>query len=202
MSDKTSYQTLRSIDVSEHIEKKGQLSYLSWAWAVDQLQLVDPAATWEFEQPMTIPDGTVLVWVSVTVLGKRHRMPLPVMDNRNKSIKNPDAFAINTAYMRCLVKCIAVHGLGLYIYAGEDLPEEVKEEKKNKDEEEKKTKDENEDQRYVVILKGIQSAQTGAELDQWTEEATEFVNGGITEYRKAGLRSAISTAKKNFKEAA
>lgn len=194
MSDKTSYQTLRSIDVSEHIEKKGQLSYLSWAWAVDQLQLVDPAATWEFEQPMIIPDGTVLVWVSVTVLGKRHRMPLPVMDNRNKSIKNPDAFAINTAYMRCLVKCIAVHGLGLYIYAGEDLPEEVKEERQ--------TKDENEDQRYAVILKGIQSAQTDAELDEWTAEATEFAESGITEYRKAGLRNAIRAAKKNFKEAA
>lgn len=193
-SEKTIYETLRSIDVSGHIEKKGQLSYLSWAWAVDQLQLVDPAATWEFEQPMTIPDGTVLVWVSVTVLGKRHRMPLPVMDNRNKSIKNPDAFAINTAYMRCLVKCIAVHGLGLYIYAGEDVPEEVKEEQK--------TKAEQDEQRYRVILKGVESAHTGKELDDWIAEAADFANSGIADNLKNGLRSAIHAAKKNFKEAA
>ena len=123
------YKTLRAIDVSQHIEKKGQLSYLSWAWAVDQLQLVDPSASWEFEQPTPLHDGTMLVWVSVTVFGKTHRMPLPVMDNRNRAIAHPDAFAVNTAYMRCLTKAIAVHGLGLYIYAGEDLPEEVKEER-------------------------------------------------------------------------
>lgn len=193
-SEKTSYQTLRAIDVSEHIEKKGQLSYLSWAWAVDQLQLVDPTATWAFEPVQAIPDGTVLVWVSVTVLGKSHRMPLPVMDNRNKAIKNPDAFAINTAYMRCLVKCIAVHGLGLYIYAGEDLPEDVKEEQR--------TKAEQDEQRYRVILKGIESAHARKELDDWIAEAADFANSGAADNLKNGLRTAIHNAKQKFKEAA
>src|SRR6185437_1946882 len=55
--------------------------------------------------------------------GKSMTAQLPVMDHRNKAIANPDAFAVNTAMQRCLAKAIALHGLGLYIYAGEDLPE-------------------------------------------------------------------------------
>jgi hypothetical protein len=64
-----------------------------------------------------------MVCVSVMINGIRRSCVLPVMDNRNRAIQNPDAFAINTAIMRCLAKAIAMHGLGLYIYAGEDLPE-------------------------------------------------------------------------------
>lgn len=64
-----------------------------------------------------------MVWVSVTMGGRTRDCFLPVMDHRNKPITNPDAFQINTALMRCLTKCLALFGLGLYIYAGEDLPE-------------------------------------------------------------------------------
>lgn len=128
MNTKSKFEELRGIDVSAHIEKKNGLSYLSWAWAIDQLLLKDPSATWEFHEPTEV-GATFMVWVSVTAFGKTNKFPLPVMDHRNKAIPNPDAFQLNTAYMRCLAKCIATHGLGLYIYAGEDLPEEVKEER-------------------------------------------------------------------------
>lgn len=127
METKSPFERLRSIDVSTHIEKKNGLSYLSWAWAIDQLLKHDPLASWEFHEPTRMGD-TFMVWVSVTAFGKTNKFPLPVMDHRNKAINNPDAFQLNTAYMRCLAKCIATHGLGLYIYAGEDLPEAVREE--------------------------------------------------------------------------
>lgn len=128
---------LLKINVNEHTERKNGLTYLSWAWAWAEVLKLDPCAEFEnveFDQP----DGTVspciyvgketaLVKVITTIKGKKRACTLPVMDHRNKPIPQPDAFAINTAQMRCLVKSIALHGLGLYIYAGEDLPEEDKE---------------------------------------------------------------------------
>ncbi|MCE6410075.1 DUF1071 domain-containing protein [Acinetobacter baumannii] len=120
------FEQLAAISVSGHIEKKNGMSYLSWAWAVDKLMRIDPQANWSFRDPITFPDGSMMVHCDVTVFGKTMYMFLPVMDYRNKAIANPNAFDINKAMMRCLVKGIAVHGLGLYIYAGEDLPEEEK----------------------------------------------------------------------------
>jgi hypothetical protein len=73
---------------------------------------------------MVLPDTTAMVKVGVTISGHYKQCLLPVMDNRNKAIPGPDAFQVNTAIMRCLAKAIAMHGLGLYIYAGEDLPEQ------------------------------------------------------------------------------
>lgn len=117
------YSELRKINVNEHIEKKNGLSYLSWAWAVDTLLQNDPTATWFYGQPVTFGDS-VMVFCTVNAFGKSMTAQLPVMDYRNKAIPNPDAMAVNTAMQRCLAKAIALHGLGLYIYAGEDLPEE------------------------------------------------------------------------------
>ncbi len=116
------YLELRKIDVSEHIEKKNNLSYLSWAWAVDTLLQQDPNATWEYKEPAQFGE-TLMVFCSVTAFGKTMTAQLPVMDYRNKAIANPDAFSVNTAMQRCLAKAIALHGIGLYIYSGEDLPE-------------------------------------------------------------------------------
>jgi hypothetical protein len=77
---------------------------------------------------MTVPyqdiGGSCIVWVSVTIFGKTVKVQLPVLDYRNKCIPAPNAFDVNTSIMRCLTKGIAMHGLGLYIYAGEDLPME------------------------------------------------------------------------------
>lgn len=118
----TNYTKCRAIDVSSKIEKKNGLSYLSWAWAVDQLLLQDPSATWAYGEPVKFGE-TLMVFCTVTAFGKSMTAQLPVMDNRNKAIQNPDSFAVNTAMQRCLVKAIALHGIGLYIYAGEDLPD-------------------------------------------------------------------------------
>jgi len=117
------YAELRKIDVSSKIEKKNGLSYLSWAWACDQLLQQDPMATWSYGQPVLFGE-TVMVFCTVNAFGKSMTAQLPVMDYRNKAIPNPDAFAVNTAMLRCLAKAIALHGIGLYIYAGEDLPQD------------------------------------------------------------------------------
>jgi hypothetical protein len=127
MEAKNHFTELAAIDVSKYVEKKGNLSYLSWAWAVDQLLRRDPDAIWEYREfnglPfLTLPDGTAMVYCTVTAFGKARTEPLPVMNHKNQAIANPDAFAINTAMKRCLVKAIALHGLGLYVYAGDDVP--------------------------------------------------------------------------------
>lgn len=122
METTATYKVLREIDVNKYTEKKGQLTYLSWTWAVDQLLLQDPMAVWEFPEPRVYND-TMMVFCNVTALGKTMRMQLPVMDNRNAAIVNPDARKISDATMRCLAKCIACFGIGLYIFAGEDLPQ-------------------------------------------------------------------------------
>jgi hypothetical protein len=120
------YTDLAKIDVSEHIEKKGKFSYLSWAWAVDQLRRIHPTATWEvvrFEgMPYMKTECGYFVEVAVTVNGITLSQIHPILDNSNKPIAKPNAFQINTSIQRCLVKAIALHGLGLYVYAGEDLP--------------------------------------------------------------------------------
>jgi hypothetical protein len=117
------YLELRKINVNDNTEKKGRFTYLSWAWAVDQLLQLDPMATWEYKEPMKFGDS-MMVFCTVTAFGKNMTAQLPVMNNQNKSMINPDSFAVNTAMQRCLAKAIALHGLGLYIYAGEDLPED------------------------------------------------------------------------------
>jgi hypothetical protein len=120
------FNELRKINVTEKVEKKNGLSYLSWAWAVDTLLQHDPNATWEYKPHQTWNE-TVMVFCEVKAFGVSRTAQLPVMDHRNKAISEPDAFQVNTAMQRCLAKAISLHGIGLYIYAGEDLPEEAKE---------------------------------------------------------------------------
>lgn len=121
----SAFMALRAVDVGEKIEKKNGLSYLSWAYAVDELLQRDPSATWVFHDLMPCGKGTVMVSCTVTAFGKQMTCHLPVMDHRNRAIQDPDATEVNKAMMRCLTKCIALHGLGLYIYAGEDMPEDA-----------------------------------------------------------------------------
>jgi len=121
------FARLSAINVSEHIEKKGGFSYLSWPFAVSQLRVADPAACWEVRRfdglPYLASEIGVFVEVAVTVQGVTLSQIHPVLDSRNKPLLAPTAFDINTSIQRCLVKAIALHGLGLYIYAGEDLPQ-------------------------------------------------------------------------------
>jgi hypothetical protein len=117
------YNEIRKINVNEHTDRKGKFTYLSWSWAVDQLLQLDPSATWDYQAPMQFGD-TLMVFCSVTAFGKTMTSQLPVLNHQNKAISNPNAMDVNTAMQRCLAKAIALHGLGLYIYAGEDVPEE------------------------------------------------------------------------------
>jgi len=119
------WDTLSPIDVSAYTEKKGNLTYLSWAHAWREMCKHFPDTTYRFEYE-TFPDETVEYTCYLTVRhnGMEHTqmMWLPVMDNRNKAIQNPDARARNDCRMRLLCKALSMCGLGAYIYAGEDLP--------------------------------------------------------------------------------
>jgi len=117
------FNELRKINVNEHTEKKGRFTYLSWTWAVDQLLENDPTATWTFGEPTYFAES-LMVYCTVTAFGKSMTCQMPVINNQNKAILNPNAMDVNTAMQRCLVKTIALFGIGLYIYAGEDLPQE------------------------------------------------------------------------------
>lgn len=159
------FKTLNAINVNEHVEQKNGLTYLSWAWAWAKVKELYPDATYtvyENKDGLNYHTDGETAWVKtgVTINGLEHIEMLPVMDNRNVSIHLKDftytvttkngksyevtvpaltSFDVNKAIQRSLTKACARHGLGLYIYAGEDLPEEVKkeaEEKKQKEAEE------------------------------------------------------------------
>lgn len=126
MSTENYFTRLNSINVSEHMEKKGSFSYLSWPFAVSELRKFDPTATWAVQRfnglPFLDTPAGVFVEVAVTVHGITLSQIHPVLDNKNRVLLAPTAFDINTSIQRCLVKAIALHGLALYIFAGEDLP--------------------------------------------------------------------------------
>ena len=134
-NEKSVFATLNAINVNEHVEKKDtgkvQLSYLSWAWAWAKVKENYPEASYTIYENKDgwnyHTDGkTCWVKTGVTINGMEHIEYLPVMDNRNRSIpaESVTSFDVNKAIQRSLTKAAARHGLGLYIYAGEDLPEE------------------------------------------------------------------------------
>ena len=144
--EKNYFEELYSLNVNENVEKKEGLSYLSWSWAVAEILKKYPDMTYEilrFENnlPYTYDEKTgYMVFTKVTLEGITREMWLPVMDSKNKAmldhaytystkygektVEPATMFDINKTIMRCLTKNFAMFGLGLYIYAGEDLPEE------------------------------------------------------------------------------
>lgn len=130
------FKTLNDINVNGHTEKKNGLTYLSWAWAWAEVKKAFPAANYKVYENADgwnyFTDGRT-AWVKTGVLieGQEHIEYLPVMDYKNKSIplENITSFDVNKAIQRSLTKACARHGLGLYIYAGEDLPESAEERK-------------------------------------------------------------------------
>ena len=153
MAEKLTYGTvwdeLSQVDCSEHTEKKGKLTYLSWAWAWGMMMEHYPNAQYSFQafkdaneilqDTMFYPDGSASVHVTVNIDELTRSMWLSVMDYKNNAISNPNSRQISDSKMRCLVKCIAMFGLGHYVYAGEDLPPSSDEEEETK-EVEKETK--------------------------------------------------------------
>ena len=119
------WNTLSKINVNDMTEKKGNLTYLSWASAVEVLNKHFPDNDF-ITRAENIDGGTVMVYCDLVIRDEGQemskRMWLPVMDNRNNAIVNPDARKISDAMMRCLAKTVAMCGLGLYVYRGEDLP--------------------------------------------------------------------------------
>ena len=123
------FQKLKEVDISKLAEKKGKFDYLSWAHAVREMLKVFPEATWEVHEydgmPYMQTTTGYYVKVSVTIDGISRTQIHPVLDNKNQTIDTPNAFQINTSIQRCLAKAIALHGLGLVLFAGEDLPNNI-----------------------------------------------------------------------------
>lgn len=131
MSDKNYFEVLNNINVSGKTEKKNGLTYLSWSYAWGELKKIHPDAfytIYENEQgwPYNTDGKTGWVKTGVTVNGIEHIEYLPIMDYKNKSIPvdSITSFDVNKTIQRSLTKAVARHGLGLYVFAGEDLPEE------------------------------------------------------------------------------
>lgn len=210
------FEKLSSIDVSGKTEKKSNLTYLSWAWAWGELKKSYPDASYTIyeneiddllvhgEQAFPIKrtvnyftDGrTAWVKVGVTVDGQEHIEMLPVMDHRNKSIalNAIDSFAVNKTIQRALTKAIARHGLGLYIYAGEDLPETVKEDQHN-------------EQVLAALQQALETYQrnNGVNLTQSFEDLQELTKGAVKDVQtfqsandnqKAYIINYLKTTKK------
>lgn len=135
----TVFERLSAINVNEHVEKKDNLTYLSWAWAWSETKRACPDATYKILETEYDEALGFMCHTTVTIEGETLEMWLPVMDGKNKSMKkqaytystkygdktvdSATTFDINKTIMRCLVKNLAMFGLGIYIYAGEDLPE-------------------------------------------------------------------------------
>jgi hypothetical protein len=129
------WDTLSRINVNEHTEEKGGLTYLSWAWAWTMMMdhYPDLVVKWHgmtdengvMRDTTTYPGGTASVSCNITIGDVRRDMWLPVMDYKNKAIVDPDSRAISDAKQRCLTKCFGIFGLGCYLYTGSDLPSAV-----------------------------------------------------------------------------
>ncbi len=121
------WTNLAAIDCNDKISKKMNLSYLSWAWAWAELMGQYPESEYDFLEPVIDDSGSVEIWCAVTVKdgdkSLKRMMWLPVMDHKNNSIIKPSSRQVSDTRMRCLTKCLAMFGLGHYIYAGEDLPD-------------------------------------------------------------------------------
>ena len=131
MKDNPAWGQLKKIDVEKEkmVKQKGKYSYISWAMAWSALCDIYPDSTFEKhcnEQGFPYfkdEQGYCFTKVTVTVKGKSVTEMLPVLNNYNKPIKNPDSMDVNTSLQRCLAKAVALHGLGVHVYSGEDIAE-------------------------------------------------------------------------------
>jgi hypothetical protein len=194
----TTWGVLSKIDCSDHVEQKGGLTYLSWAWAWKILKEHFPDASFEkhwFDYgdptPYSLPyaldkQGMAFVKVTVTVAGAVVTEVMPVLDNRNRSVQRPNSFSVNTSLQRCLTKAIAYHGLGAYIYAGEDTPD-VNEEAEEVLEEAPAIEATSEDAPNLSILEESPDkviTTTTKSLDEWRKA---FIDAGTVTQTDEGV---------------
>lgn len=188
-TNKSVFATLNAVNVNDHAEKKENLTYLSWVWAWAEVKSRYPSANYEVKHWDGKPylyDETLgyMVETAVSIEGETMTMWLPVMDSKNKAQKSTEysyktkygektveaatMFDINTAIMRCLVKNIAMFGLGLYIYADEDLPEDAKREISEKERETEEA--------FNIVKPEIKTAPTLEHLQQIHRENSALHN--------------------------
>lgn len=195
------FEEVLKINVNDKTEKKGSLTYLSWTWAWAEFKKIYPEAMYKIKEYNGIfctgnDKIGYMVSTSVTADGLTYDMWLPVMDMRNKSIMQPTSYDVNKSIMRCLTKNLAMFGLGLYIYAGEDLPEDeqkapreaTKAQAVAKVEEFKRlTKSE------LVQVYGVSNAEAtiawfekkfGIAFQDWDKDATEAARAKLTEQKE------------------
>jgi len=180
------FEELAKVDCSAHVEQKGKFTYLSWPFAMAELAKRHPKAEievreWDGVPAVRGPKGW-LVQVSVTIDGVRRTQWHPVLDSNNKAIPEPDVFQLNTSIQRATVKAIALHGLGLYIYAGEDLPEGAADAQAAA--EQVKADD------FKVAIEGA------ADEIELAKIASELASSGLPSGLLAGLRALYSAKKK------
>ena len=147
MNEKSVFAVLKQEDVNSYVETKGKFKYLSWGDAINAVLNKYPKTTWEVKRfgennlPYLKCDNGCFVEVSVTIEDITRSELLPILNFKNAPIKEPNTFEVNTSIKRCLAKALSLHGLGLYIYRGEDFPdapEELKQELRKLLEENKK----------------------------------------------------------------
>ncbi|MDU5263043.1 MAG: DUF1071 domain-containing protein [Clostridium celatum] len=219
MTKKTTFEDIRKIDVSDHIEKKMGLSYLSWAWAWDEMKKINETASIQIHQYVdtellselaskqtitpelieTLPmidykkdKAGATVKVSVTLNGRTETESLPVMNFKNKAVVNPDAMEINKAHKRCFVKALALHGLGLYIYAGEDLPQEPKEKEPTRQELDKEA-----NQRIKALYERLKELDSSLDDESITNKLKEIL--GAEDLKKVNKGLIIKTLQERVK---
>ena len=199
---------LLKLDVSGFTEKKQGLTYLSWAHAWAHALKADPSANFQvhsFEgKPYMNVNGTGMVWVGVTIGGNTRVCWLPVMNHRNQPIPDPDAFQVNTAIMRCLTKCLAMFGLGLNVYAGEDLPldfDQAKEEPKKEEKKAEKPKVSDQEKDNLVLtadalVEYLSLQRTEADLKSYWKSNQEVID-----QMKAKMPDLFDLVRTKFTEA-
>lgn len=126
MKEKSTFEVLSNVNVNEFIKGKNGYKFLSWSHAVSNLLKLYPEAHWEFREWDGVPylktESGCFVEASVTINNVIRKQLHPILDYKNKPILKPTAFEVNTSMQRALTKAMSLHGLGLYIYAGEDIP--------------------------------------------------------------------------------
>lgn len=196
--EKRVWETLSKINVNGKTEMKNGLTYLSWAWAWGVLMEHFPQSVYQVHPLQTESDGSVMVSVTLTIKEDNREMArymwLPVMNYNNKAIANPNSVDINKAIMRCLTKAISMCGLGFYIYAGEDFPEEEKAGKDTESAEQTK-------KRQALIKSVEEAAKKGVNTmrDFWTSLSTEDVQliGEIEKQRIYRMAKEVNGAAAN-----
>jgi hypothetical protein len=183
MTKNTVFETLNTIKINKKdIEKKGQFNYISWATAWDHVSRAYPDVT--FTKKLSDIDG--FVSVSITIEGRTLTEEFPILDYKNKPIPQPNAFQINTAFQRGLVKCLGMFGYGLFIYKGEDLPpdnvprETIQEQPKEDYVDEDNHADNMEKEGYEVVINSIDNID---DLVSWGKDNADKINkSNHTEY--------------------